>query len=204
VIRNVLNIILNKILGARRRFAKIMTAEKSSVFLPGFSASGSANPNTPRITVGKECVLAAKCIFETETGSISIGDRVYIGDSTIICKNKVTFGSDILVAWGALFYDHDSHSLDYRDRQQDIKQVHSDFINAKGQYLKNKNWTVVKSAPIEIKDNVWIGMDALILKGVTIGEGAIVAARSVVTKDVPPFTVVAGNPAKVVKNLKEE
>jgi len=48
---------------------------------------------------------------------------------------------------------------------------------------------------------VWIGMEALILKGVTIGTGAIVGARSVVTKNVPPFTVVAGNPARVVKKL---
>jgi acetyltransferase-like isoleucine patch superfamily enzyme len=53
-----------------------------------------------------------------------------------------------------------------------------------------------------IEDKVWIGMDALILKGVTIGEGSVVAARSVVTKDVPPYSLVAGNPARVVKSLK--
>ena len=55
------------------------------------------------------------------------------------------------------------------------------------------------SAPIIIKDNVWIGMSAIILKGVTVGEGAIVAAGSVVTKDVPPHTIVAGVPARVIK-----
>jgi chloramphenicol O-acetyltransferase type B len=55
-----------------------------------------------------------------------------------------------------------------------------------------------------IKKDSWIGMEAMILKGVTVGEGAIVAARSVVSKDVPPFTVVAGNPAKVVKYLKKD
>ena len=60
----------------------------------------------------------------------------------------------------------------------------------------------VNSAPIRIEDKVWIGMDALILKGVTIGEGSVVAARSVVTKDVPPYSLVAGNPARVVKSLK--
>ena len=55
------------------------------------------------------------------------------------------------------------------------------------------------SAPVIIKDNAWIGMSAIILKGVTVGEGAIVAAGSVVTKDVPPHTIVAGVPAKVIK-----
>ena len=54
-------------------------------------------------------------------------------------------------------------------------------------------------APFIIKDNAWIGMSAIILKGVTVGEGAIVAAGSVVTKDVPPHTIVAGVPARVIK-----
>ena len=60
----------------------------------------------------------------------------------------------------------------------------------------------MKSAPIRIEDKVWIGMDVLILKGVTIGEGSVVAARSVVTKSIPPYSLVAGNPARVVKSLK--
>ena len=55
------------------------------------------------------------------------------------------------------------------------------------------------SAPMIIKDNVWIGMSAIILKGVTIGEGAIVAAGAVVTRDVPAHAIVAGVPAKVIK-----
>ena len=181
----------------------LKTAE-SSEFLAGFSIIGSSKEATPRINIGSDCLLGVKCIFETDEGEVSIGDRVYIGASTIICRNKITFGNDILVAWGVMFYDHDSHSVDYKERQEDIKQVLKDFKQSKGNYLQNKNWEVVKSAPISIHDNVWIGMDALILKGVTIGEGAIVAARSVVTKDVPPFAVVAGNPAKVVKQMTKE
>ena len=59
-----------------------------------------------------------------------------------------------------------------------------------------------KSAPIIIHDNVWIASRAMILKGVTIGEGAVISAGAVVTKDVPPYTMVGGVPAKVIKELK--
>ena len=60
----------------------------------------------------------------------------------------------------------------------------------------------MKSAPIHICSKAWIGTGVTLLKGVTIGEGAIVAAGSVVVKDVPPWTVVGGNPAQIIKNLR--
>ncbi|UQA77915.1 acyltransferase [Sphingobacterium siyangense] len=154
-----------------------------------------------RVQIGNQCLLGTTIILERDTSKVKIGDRVYMGNSSIICKSSVSFGNDILVAWGVVFYDHDSHSLDYRFRDQDVKQTYIDYVNEKGNYLKNKNWNVVNSLPIVIEDHAWIGAESMILKGVTIGKGAIVGARSVVTKDVPPFTVVAGNPAKVVKVL---
>ena len=66
-----------------------------------------------------------------------------------------------------------------------------------------KNWTVVKDEAIVIESKVWIGFDVTILKGVTVGEGAVIGAKSIVTKNVEPWTVVAGNPAVVVKYLPE-
>ena len=71
-------------------------------------------------------------------------------------------------------------------------------------FIKNKNWNVVNSKPIIIHSNVWIGMNCIILKGVTIGQGAIVAAGSVITKDVPPWTIVGGNPARAIKEISPE
>jgi galactoside O-acetyltransferase len=58
--------------------------------------------------------------------------------------------------------------------------------------------------PVKIEDKVWIGFNSIILKGVTVGEGAIVGAGSVVTKDVPPYTIVAGNPARIIRELTPE
>jgi len=58
--------------------------------------------------------------------------------------------------------------------------------------------------PISIRHNVWIGFDCVVLPGVTIGEGSVVGARSVVTEDVPPYTIVAGNPARVIRKIEND
>lgn len=104
------------------------------------------------------------------------------------------------MAWGSYVYDHNSHSLDYKEREKDIIQQLQDYRNG-AIFIENKNWDVVETKPIKICSNAWIGMNCIILKGVTIGEGAIVGAGSVVTKDVPAWTVVGGNPATVIKEL---
>jgi galactoside O-acetyltransferase len=66
-----------------------------------------------------------------------------------------------------------------------------------------KRWDFVSVRPVRIGDKVWIGFGASILKGVNVGEGSVVGAKAVVTRDVPPYTVVAGNPARVVRQLRE-
>ncbi|MCC6483663.1 MAG: hypothetical protein IT209_02355 [Armatimonadetes bacterium] len=66
-----------------------------------------------------------------------------------------------------------------------------------------KDWSHVKMAPVRICDKAWIGARAIILKGVTIGEGAVIGAGSVVTKDVPAWCVAAGNPARVIRQVEE-
>jgi acetyltransferase-like isoleucine patch superfamily enzyme len=63
-------------------------------------------------------------------------------------------------------------------------------------------WELSETAPTIIEDVVWIGSNVLILKGVIVGEGAVVAKNSVVTKSVPPYTIVAGNPARIVKEIQ--
>lgn len=97
-----------------------------------------------------------------------------------------------MISWGVTIVDHNSHSVEWSHRKNDVLDW------AKGQ----KDWSHVKVAPVTIEDRVWIGFNAIILKGVTLGEGAIVAAGAVVTKDVPPYTVVAGNPAQVIRRLE--
>ena len=119
----------------------------------------------------------------------------------MISRIKIEIGNDVTIAWGVCIYDHDSHSLDWRDRVEDIRQQNEDF-HAGRNFIANKDWSKVNTAPIRICDKAWIGMNAIILKGVTIGEGAVVGAGAVVTHDVPAWIVVAGNPACEVKKLQ--
>lgn len=152
------------------------------------------------LKIGKDSIVKGNFIFESSQGQITIGNHSYIGGGNFISRSSIEIGNNVTIAWGGTVYDHDSHSLDYIERRNDITDELND-IRRGNNFILHKNWDVVSSKPIKICDDAWIGMNVTILKGVTIGEGAVVGACSVVTKDVPAFTVVAGNPARVVKKL---
>ena len=178
-----------------------LTIDSSTHLTPSFNIRID-NPLKNRIylEIGDNCIISGSFIFESNDGFIIIGSHTYIGASSFISKSSIQIGNNVTIAWGCTIYDHDSHSLDYRLRRKDIDDELRDLREGVS-FIKNKDWNCVNSKPIIIKDDVWIGMNCIILKGVTIGEGAIVGAGSVVTKDVPPWTLVAGNPAKVIKSL---
>jgi acetyltransferase-like isoleucine patch superfamily enzyme len=159
--------------------------------------------NKQYLIIGDDTMLECVVTFESAEGQVIIGDRTFIGNSQIICRNNIEIGNDVFIAWGCYLYDHNSHSLNYYEREQDMKSQLNDYRAGKD-FISGKNWSTVISLPIKIESNAWLGMNCIILKGVTVGEGAIVAAGSVVTKDVPAWTVVAGNPARVVKEIPEE
>lgn len=151
--------------------------------------------------IGKDCIVAGNFVFESSEGKIMIGNHSYVGGGTFISRSSIEIGNNVTIAWGGTFYDHDSHPLDFMKRRKDIDEELNDIRSGRN-FITNKDWSDVNSKPIKICNDAWIGMNVIVLKGVTIGEGAIVGAGSVVTKDVPAWTVVAGNPARVVKMLK--
>jgi acetyltransferase-like isoleucine patch superfamily enzyme len=120
--------------------------------------------------------------------AVKENSRIYIGSGTgmsgavIHARTLIQIGRYVNIGANTKIYDHDFHSLDYRERRVDM--------------LDN-----VKTAAIIIEDDVWIGADSIILKGVRIGQGAIIGAGSVVTKEIPAFTIWAGNPAKFIRTI---
>lgn len=152
------------------------------------------------LNIGDNCLINAKFIFEDDKGFIQVGNRVYIGtDTSLISRDRIIIGNDVTIAWGVTIYDHDSHSKDWKKRASMVNIFYRNYGDAN--CFELIDWSDVNKKQIIIQDKVWIGFDSVILKGVNIGEGAIIAARSVVTKDVEPFTIVAGNPAKPVKKI---
>jgi len=153
------------------------------------------------VTIGEKGLIGACFIFETTQGNVKIGNNVHIGGATFICRTSINIEDDVTMAWGITLYDHNSHSIYWEERKNDNHQCYEDYLNYNGNNIVNKDWSNVVSKPIHICSKAWIGFGVTILKGVTIGEGAVVGAKSIVTKDVPAWTIVAGNPARVIRTL---
>ncbi|QFY62016.1 acyltransferase [Rhizobium grahamii] len=146
-----------------------------------------------KIAIGNDCLIHCRVDFDAPGGKLTIGDRCFIGASQLVCHSGISIGDDVIMSWGITVVDHNSHAVEWEARKDDVRLWSR----------CEKDWSSVKIAPVTIGDKVWIGFGASILKGVTIGEGAVIGAQSVVTRDVPAYAVVAGNPAVIVRQLGE-
>lgn len=144
-----------------------------------------------RLKIGGNSMIQGALIFDREGANIQIGERTFIGGASIISAEQILVGDDVLISWGCTIVDHNSHALGWNKRSTDV----IDWMSGK------KDWDYVERQAVTIQSKAWIGFNAIILKGVTIGEGAVVGAGSVVTKDVPPYTIVGGNPARVIREI---
>jgi len=126
------------------------------------------------------CRLTVLKTAPGKVGKITVGEGTTLSGTSIVSYESVTIGKNVLFGPEVVIMDADGHPADRRLPDN----------------AENKMKCV---APVKIGDNVWIGYGATVLKGVTIGDYAVVAANAVVVKDVPAHAVVAGNPAKVIK-----
>jgi acetyltransferase-like isoleucine patch superfamily enzyme len=151
-----------------------------------------------RIQIGSNSRILGAVTCKS-SGQISIGNYTNIEENVSIqCLTNIKIGSFCGIAEGTLIADNNNHPTEVTARIEHRIRVSTGGLGYLG--LGN-GWEMSDTAPVVIGDAVWICGNSTILKGVTIGDGAIVARGSVVTKDVEPYTVVAGNPAKKVKEL---
>jgi acetyltransferase-like isoleucine patch superfamily enzyme len=129
-------------------------------------------------------------------GRVSIGNYSLIHGAWFICDAEISVGDYALISWNVVFMDTYGVAANPAERRRQLESLPFD--------QRRRMPRGAPAKPIRIGRNVWIGFDCVVLPGVTIGDGAIVGARSVVTEDVPPFTIVAGNPARVIRQIEND
>ena len=137
-----------------------------------------SDPKTNPSGILHPCTL----VTQSEEAQIIIGKDSGMSGATICCKKKIFIGEYVGLGANVSVFDHDFHA-----------------INPYYRKFANNEHTACKEVIID--DYAWIGANSIILKGVHIGRGAVVGAGSVVTKDIPPLTIYAGNPARFVKEI---
>jgi carbonic anhydrase/acetyltransferase-like protein (isoleucine patch superfamily) len=126
-------------------------------------------------------------------GQVVVGEYTLVHGARIICDAEINIGDYCLISWNVVLMDTYRLPFDISERRCQLDRVSS--------RVPRRVEGDVPARSIRIGDNVWIGFDTCILPGVTIGEGSIVGARSVVTEDVAPYSIVAGNPARFIRKL---
>ena len=152
------------------------------------------------VKIGRNSIFHGELRF-SRAGAFYMESQSYVGPRTRFhIAQSISIGNNVLISSDCTFIDSDMHSQSFKQRKNDvlIMEEHEGFTR------QDQDWTIVKSESIRISDKVWVGLGSMILKGVTLGEGCIVGAGSVVTNDVPPWVVVAGNPARVIRALEKE
>jgi acetyltransferase-like isoleucine patch superfamily enzyme len=164
----------------------------SRIYLEARIEALSGDPRA--ITVGAHTHVRGQLLISAHGGRLELGSYCFVGEgSQIWSAANVRVGDRVLISHGCEIHDWDAHPLDAAQRHAQFRHVieHGHPRDSFGS----------SAAPIRIEDDAWLGFGSTVLKGVTIGARSIVAARSVVTADVPPDTIVAGNPAKIVRSL---
>ena len=145
------------------------------------------------IAIGNSCHIRGELFLFGHGGRIEMGDYCYLGHNSRIWSAKnIRIGNRVLISHNCNIFDNDTHPLEPEARHRQFVDIittgHPRVID-------------LHEEEVVIEDDVLIGANATVLKGVTLGRACIVGTGSLVTRDVPPYTVVAGNPARVIKEL---
>jgi acetyltransferase-like isoleucine patch superfamily enzyme len=149
------------------------------------------------VTIGHGASTYLGTMFDLgRNARVSLGEFALVHGARIICDAELVIEDHALISWNVVLMDSYRVPVDAGARRKALR--------AAPQQQPRRIDSVTEAAPVRIGRGAWIGFDSCVLPGVTVGEGAIVGARSVVTADVAPFTIVAGNPARLVRHLTDE
>ena len=149
-----------------------------------------------RIRIGSESIIQGELAVFAHGGDIQIGEWCFVGEQARIWSaGSITIGNRVLIAHAVNVFDNLTHPIRAADRYAQFRQI------AKSGHPRDIS---LGERPVRIEDDAWIGAGAFVLRGVTVGNGAIVAAGAVVTKDIPAYCMAAGNPARIVRELSAE
>jgi len=180
----------------RRLFCSVKALiHNSTRLISGFQIDNHQS-DINKIRIGKMTLINGHLAVFKCGGEISIGDYGYVGkDTRIWSAGKIFIGNRVLISHNVNIIDNNTHPLDPFER-------HLDYIHIITKGFSDS--VLLNPREIIIEDDVWIGFNSVILKGVKIGKGAIVGAGTFVTKDIPPYAVVVGNPSKIIKYITPE
>lgn len=163
---------------------------ENSVLDSSFCFKQFFSQRQPGLILGQNVTLWRTSLAVEEGGQVEIGDYCYIANASLVCSERISIGQGVFIAGGVTIADADFHPVGPAARLADTLAL-SPLGNRK---LR----PAIRTRPVVIEDDVWIGYNAAILKGVTIGAGASIEPGAVVIEDVPAGSCVAGNPAKLI------
>ena len=143
------------------------------------------------LLIGNQCTMDGVHFDLGRDGRMRIGDYCYFTNAVLLCELEIVVGNYVLMGWNTTIADTDFHPIAPAERIADAI--------ACSPLGKQRPRPVVARKPVIIEDDVWVGPNSTILKGVRIGAGAIIEPGSLVTRDVPPGARVLGNPAQVIE-----
>jgi acetyltransferase-like isoleucine patch superfamily enzyme len=144
----------------------------------------------PALTIGAHSTMDGVHFALGEQARMEIGDYCYFTNAILLCELEIRIGSYVVIGWNATLADTDFHPIEPADRIADAVAC-SPLANGRPR-------PEITRLPVVIEDDVWIGPNATILKGVRLGSGSLIEAGALVTHDVPARSRVLGNPARVV------
>lgn len=138
------------------------------------------------------------CFITGPAGQIKVGDFSVLNATKLICNRRIDIGSHCMLAWSSIVTDTwlDSNHLTATQRRALLEQA----AHSPTRYLTPGT----EPQPVVLEDNCWLGFGAVVMPGVRIGRGAIVASKTIVLQDVPAYTIVAGAPARIVRHLEPD